>query len=1072
MFRKLRQFLTFLAFILFSMVAAYAIGAEEAAPVGPVVPQYEAPAARTAAAQTSGNTSAKLSTTGRFAALELGITDGPQSLPVSGMFNSSGGGPLIYTAASSETAVATLSITESILTITPVATGTADITITARDNASDLAATQTFQVTVTSIIQPDASIPNQQLTPADGPQTLDLSNYVRSPQSGAVSFTASSNDLSTATVGVAGNILTITPVATGTATITITIRNSPFDAGVMLNFQVQVINFPPTSSGIPDQQLLFAGSNKQLDLNDYFSDPEGDPLRYSDARSSNPAVATVLKGVPDNFLFIIPTPNGVSGTTDISVTASDRPGATLTQVFQVETTNQAPTHCCTFIPIAGTVTGGPKTLDLDNFFSDPDASSIPNHALRYNAVSSNTAIATTRINRNVLTITPVKRGNVIVTVTASDGLEDTSLRILVRIRPSALSTTGIPDQGLTFSGHRSTQTLNLNNYFSDPDGDGLTYEWQLRPRGTLRVTNASLSGSMLSISTRGEERGTDRITVTASKRVESSTFTAKTSFLVVVDPAPPRLTSLSIGIRDLLLAHSPQTFNLDDYFESFFPLSYTVTSDDPDTVRVRVDGSRLTVIPVAPSTEDIRIIISGSNGFHSIIDTFEVRVPNKSPRTKGRGQSFNFRTTNHATFIGSNHFEDPDGDTLIYTVRNLDASIATIALNSATGVGSVRALRPGNTAVQVTARDPLGAEVTRSFAVSASASAPRVTAPILDSNQRYLLQRNGIGPANRVRLDLNDYFSDDDGGQPIYTVEKNARPGRDSVRSNLSGSILTIEPTGNPGVTTFTVTATDRILSGLNATQTFQVEVVNNNPTRNNTPFEPNVPLSLGRQTLNLDNYFSDANSDPIRYELAPFVSDYVTIRVDRIGRRDNLIITPLARGGPMSFNITASDLFGGEVTHEFEIKVGNSAPVRVNGIPALVMNQRDGPQKLVNIGSKFFDHDGDALTYTATPSGAGGDSVATVDVDGDVLTITPRTRGMVDFDIFASDGRRTSGGSLILSRPLTLSVNVKVAPTIDGTPALTANEDSLYNFAPTGADADGDPLTYSIVTPPPLGRF
>ncbi len=248
--------------------------------------------------------------------------------------------------------------------------------------------------------------------------------------------------------------------------------------------------------------------------------------------------------------------------------------------------------------------------------------------------------------------------------------------------------------------------------------------------------------------------------------------------------------------------------------------------------------------------------------------------------------------------------------------------------------------------------------------------------------------------------------------------------------------------------------------------------VVNGNPVRNDTPFEPEVTLSLGAQTLNLDNYFSDPDDDSISYALESIESDYAMVRADRIGRADNLIITPLKRGGPVSFTITASDPFGGTSTHEFEAEVGNSAPSRMGGVPALVMNQGDGPQKLVNIDSKFFDHDGDDLTYTATPSGAGGDSVATVDVDGDILTITPLARGRVDFDIAASDGHRTSGGSLILSRPHTLSVNVKVAPTIDGTPALTANEDSLYNFAPTGADADGDPLTYAIVNKPPWADF
>ena len=1062
--------LSALLFALISMVAAHAVGAEEAAP--PVVPQYEVPAARTAAAQSAGNPGAGLSTTGKFAALELRITDGPQSLPVSGMFNNPGGGSLIYTAVSSEATVATVSISESLLTITPLAAGTTDITITARDDAADLEVAQTFRVTAISLISPGTSIPNQQLTSSGGPQTLDLSDYISDPQGNPLSFTASSNDLTAATVGVDGNILTITPLAPGTATITITVRNNPFDAGVTLGFQVQVMNFPPTttSESIPNQQLAYSAPNILLDLNDYFSDTEGDTLRY-DSVSSNPMVATAFKGDPDNFLFIIPI---APGTTDISVTARDSLGATITQVFQVEITNHAPISCCAFTTSTTTVAGGPDTIDLDDFFSDLDASSIPDHALSYRAVSDNTAVATASINGNILTITPVKRGTASVTVTASDGFAEASLQILTIVNPSnPFSADGIPDQGLALSGRRSARTLNLNDYFSDPDGDNLEYTWILQPRGTQPVTNVSLSGSMLSISTRGAKRGSDAITITASKRAGSLTKTSSpSSFNVVVDPAEPRRTSPTIGgPSSRLSVHSPQTFNLDDYFESPSALSYTAASVDSGTVKVRIDGSMLTVTPVRPSTRDTRIIINATNQLGSlIVYVFDVRVLNKSPITRGGNLAFRFTDTDQIAF--SNHslyFTDPDGDPLSYTTRSNGTNIVSVS-TSPTGNTLLRAEGVGIATISVTASDPLGASVTRGFLVFVSDTAPTVTRPILDGpNRRYLLQRSGTDPDDQVRLDLNDYFSDADGGQPIYTV---AQAPLFFVNSSLSGNILTITPTDRPGITTITVTATDPIISSLTATQTFGVIVVNGNPVRNDTPFEPEVTIALGPQTLNLDNYFSDPNDDSISYEMESIESDYATVRAERIGRADNLIITPLKRGGPVSFTITTNDLFGGTSTHELAFDVGNAAPVRMGGVPALVMNHGDGPQKLVNIDSKFFDHDGDDLTYTATPSGAGGDSVATVDVDGDILTITPLARGRVDFDIFASDGHRTSGGGLILSRPHTLSLNVKAAPTIAGTPAFTVDEDSPYSFTPNGADADGDPLIYAIVNKPPWADF
>ncbi len=1059
--------LSALLFALISMVVAHAVGAEEAAP--PVVPQYEVPAARTAAAQSAGNPGAGLSTTGKFAALELRITDGPQSLPVSGMFNNPGGGSLIYTAVSSEATVATVSISESLLTITPLAAGTTDITITARDDAADLEVAQTFRVTAISLISPGTSIPNQQLTSSGGPQTLDLSDYISDPQGNPLSFTASSNDLTAATVGVDGNILTITPLAPGTSTITITVRNSPFDAGVTLDFQVQVVNFPPTPTGdgIPNQHLVYSAPSKLLDLSDYFSDTEGDTLGY-DSVSSNPMAATVVKGDPSNFLFIIPI---APGTTDISVTARDALGATATQVFQVEITNQAPISCCTSTMSTMTVAGGPETIDLDDFFSDPDASSIPNHALSYKAVSDNTAVATASINGNILTITPIKRGTASVAVIASDGLENASLAVRALVNPSTPTTTGIPNQGVLFSNVISP-SLDLDDYFSDPDGDRLIYSVKVEVLGSNKATLYNFVDRTLIIGP--FSIGSDKFTVTASKIANETTFTTQASFLAIVKPEKPHLTEVRIGgSSNRISIHSPQTFNLNDYFESPLPLSYSASSADSNTVGVRIDGSRLTVTPVRTDGGPTRITIIASDEINPILSyMFDVSVLNSTPTTRGEDRNFKFTDTNQIVF--SNHglyFTDPDGDTLSYTTRSNNTNIVSVSISPNTGATILRAERVGTAAIRVTASDPLGASVTRDFSVSVAGNAPRSIDIILNPSLIFMLQRigNRTDPDNQVRLDLSKYFSDADGGQPIYTVAQSPPL---FVNSRISGNILTITPTDRPGITTITVTATDRVLSNLKVTQPFKVEVVNIDPVRNDTPFEPEVTISLGPQTLNLDNYFSDPNHDSISYEMESIESDYATVRAERIGRADNLIITPLKRGGPVSFTITTNDLFGGTSTHELAFDVGNAAPVRMGGVPALVMNHGDGPQKLVNIGSKFFDHDGDDLTYTATPSGAGGNSVATVDVDGDILTITPLARGRVDFDIFASDGHRTSGGGLILSRPHTLSVNVKAAPTIAGTPALTVDEDSPYSFTPNGADADGDPLIYAIVNKPPWADF
>ena len=51
-------------------------------------------------------------------------------------------------------------------------------------------------------------------------------------------------------------------------------------------------------------------------------------------------------------------------------------------------------------------------------------------------------------------------------------------------------------------------------------------------------------------------------------------------------------------------------------------------------------------------------------------------------------------------------------------------------------------------------------------------------------------------------------------------------------------------------------------------------------------------------------------------------------------------------------------------------------------------------------------------------------------------------------------------------------STNLNKAPTISGTPTTTAPVGVAYSFAPTGADADGDTLTYAIANKPAWATF
>ena len=67
---------------------------------------------------------------------------------------------------------------------------------------------------------------------------------------------------------------------------------------------------------------------------------------------------------------------------------------------------------------------------------------------------------------------------------------------------------------------------------------------------------------------------------------------------------------------------------------------------------------------------------------------------------------------------------------------------------------------------------------------------------------------------------------------------------------------------------------------------------------------------------------------------------------------------------------------------------------------------------------------------------------------------------------------RRQAASASLAAFAITVNAAPNRAPTISGTPATSVNAGSAYNFQPSGADADGDTLTYSIQNQPSWATF
>ena len=258
------------------------------------------------------------------------------TVDVSSYFSDPDGNPLTYTATSSNTSKATVSLSGATLSITAVAAGSATIRVTATD-PSNASRSRSFYATVlaSNTVNRVGTIPKQTVyLGGTGTATVDVSGYFSGPVGETLTYSATSSSTSRATVSVSGSTLTITGVAGGSSTIGVTATSSQ-NTSATQSFSVQVYSnrTPSIVATIPAMQIINSGSDAVYLVN-YFSDADGnDTLTYT-ASSSNATLVEVSIGGEDNTTLTI-WANGLA-TATVTVTATDTSSATATQSFSVQ----------------------------------------------------------------------------------------------------------------------------------------------------------------------------------------------------------------------------------------------------------------------------------------------------------------------------------------------------------------------------------------------------------------------------------------------------------------------------------------------------------------------------------------------------------------------------------------------------------------------------------------------------------------------------------------------------------------------------------------------------------------
>ncbi len=926
---------------------------------------------------------------------------------------------LTYAAETSDEGVATVTVSGSAVGVTGVARGTASVTVTARDPAG-LEATQSFSVSVPNSPPEETQTIGDDVLDVGSTVTLDLPDYFTDPDGDVLTFEAEPFFDHVLGTMVSGNLLTITGLKEGSSSVTITGRDPEgLEESQRPRFRVHQPNRAPRVTDQIADDTVAAGRTTFILLFSHFEDPDRDRLTYS-ATSSNEGVATVTTSGSS-----VRATGVARGTAEIAVVARDPEGLEARQSYEITVPNTEP-DAVGDIPYDTLNVGETVSIDLAPYFSDPDGD-----ALAYTVVVFFDRVAKATVSGNVLTVEGLEDGRTSVTVTARDpeGLEAsqrTRLRIIQPNRPPAAKGT-IPDQEVR---RERTRSVSMSSYFEDPDRDRLTYLVESSAPGVVAV-----SASSFSVKLTGVSKGTARVTVVA--RDEGGLEARQAFSATVPNSAPEDVGDIPDGTMNV-----GETVSI-DLFPYFTdpdgdPLSYTADVFFDARLRATVSGSVLTVEGLEGGSTSVTVTASDPEGLEATQRTrFTIIQPNRAPVVTREIADRTLRTGQTYWFLAFSHFDDPDGDRLVYAAETSNAGVATVAVSGSRV--TIEAVSAGAATITVSATDPegLSAEQQVIVAVEQDNRAPRASGTIGDRT---------VAAGSTVTVDVSSSFSDPEGDPLGYSAESSNRA---VATAAVSGSDVTI--TGVSGGTA-TIIVTARDPGGLSARQRIRVTVGNRAPEGSSIPAQVIAPGGTAR--VNLSSYFSDPDGDRLSYAASSANVNVATASV--VG--STLTIRPAAAGST-TVSATATDPDRLSATRDIQVTVqaGANRPPTGRSIPS--QGLADGGSVILDLSSYFSDPDDDPLVFGGSSDDVG---VATAGVVGSSLTIRAVAPGSATVTATARDP-----GGLTASREVAVTVARpdNQAPQATGTipdDTLNADESVSVRLSSYFDDPDGDPLTYS----------
>ena len=317
-------------------------------------------------------------------------------------------GDLTIVAVSDDEDVASVSLSDLMLTIDGTGLGGATVTLTASDPDGGMVST-TFEVTIENIDPVVAmSIPDQTTTRIED-LSIDISGvFSDADATNGLDIVVSLGDNTIVSAMIGDDMmLGIEGLLVGSTSVTLTATDMD---GAMAEtmFNVEIMNIEPVVANAVADQTTTRVEDLTLDLANTFSDADNDALTIVATAADGSILDLDLSGTSLTVTSL------VVGDTTITLTATDAHGAMVETMFSVTVMNVAPVAVNSLSPVTLEIGGESVSQAIGGIFTDDG------DPLTYTVTMGNSGIASGAVTGTTATFGAVSRGDTTATVTATD----------------------------------------------------------------------------------------------------------------------------------------------------------------------------------------------------------------------------------------------------------------------------------------------------------------------------------------------------------------------------------------------------------------------------------------------------------------------------------------------------------------------------------------------------------------------------------------------------------------------------------------------------------------------------